>query len=142
LNQFKSPLIYLLFLAGAIVFLIDEPIDAFIIFAVLIFNAIIGTIQEGKAKNALLALNKFVTTKATVLREGKELIIPDTEVVFGDIIILNEGEKIPADARIIISNNLKIDEATMTGESNPVSKTPEVLKSESLDIGDPRKIGF
>lgn len=142
LNQFKSPLIYLLFLAGVIVFLIDEPIDAFIIFAVLIFNAIVGTIQEGKAKNALLALNKFVTTKATVLREGKELIIPDTEVVFGDIIILNEGEKIPADARIIISNNLKIDEATMTGESNPVSKTPEVLKSESLDIGDQKNMVF
>lgn len=126
LRQFQSPLIYILLLASAIVFLIGEIADGSIILAVLVFNAIVGTIQEGRAQNTLLALKKFVETKATVLRENKEYIIADTELVPGDIIFLQEGEKIPADARIISSNNLKVDEASLTGESEPVHKTNEV----------------
>ena len=109
LSQFQSPLIYILFAASAIVFAMGETIDGSIILAVLLFNAIVGVIQEGKAQNTLLALKKFVATNATVLRDGKEYIIPDIEVVPGDIILLQEGERIPADARMILSQSLKID---------------------------------
>ncbi|MGC9059328.1 MAG: cation-translocating P-type ATPase [Candidatus Aenigmatarchaeota archaeon] len=125
LRQFQSPLIYILVAASIVVFIIGEVVDGSIILAVLFFNAIVGTIQEGKAQNTLLSLKKFVETKAIVLRDDKEIIIPDTEVVPGDIIILQEGEKIPADARVIVSHNLKVDEAALTGESEPVHKTSE-----------------
>lgn len=125
LRQFQSPLIYILIAASIAVFVIGEVVDGSIILAVLLFNAIVGTIQEGKAQNTLLALKKFVETKATVLRDDKEIIISDTELVPGDILILQEGEKVPADMRVIVSHNLKVDEAALTGESEPVYKTNE-----------------
>ena len=127
LRQFQSPLIYILLAASMIVFAMRETIDGSIILAILLFNAVVGTIQEGRAQNTLLALKKFVETKATVLREGRELIIPDSEVVPGDTIILQEGEKVPADARIVAAVNLKLDEAALTGVSEPVLKIADVL---------------
>ncbi len=142
LRQFQSPLIYILLAASAIVFFMGETIDGSIILAVLLFNAIVGTVQEGKAQNTLLALKRFVETKATVLRDGKELIISDTEVVPGDIILLSEGEKVPADARIITSNSLKADEAAMTGESEPVQKIAEVLAGQNLSTADQKNMLF
>ncbi len=142
LRQFQSPLIYILLAASAIVFAMGETVDGSIILAVLLFNAIVGTIQEGKAQNTLLALKKFVETKATVLREGKELIVSDSEVVPGDIIILQEGEKVPADARIIAATNLKIDEAALTGESEPVHKIAEVLSGQNLPTADQKNMLF
>jgi len=142
LRQFKSPLIYILFVAAGIVFAMGEVIDASIIFAVLLFNAIMGTIQEGKAQNTLLALKKFAETSATVLRDGKELIVLDTEVMPGDIIILQEGEKVPADARIIFSNTLKVDEASLTGESEPVTKTNTVVPADNLPVADQKNMVF
>lgn len=141
-RQFKSPLIYILLAACLTVFIMGEILDGWVILAVLVFNAIIGMIQEGKAQNTLLALKKFTETKATVLREGKELIIPDDEVVVGDIIILQEGEKVPADARIISAINLTADEASLTGESEPVLKSPDVLKIDKLLIGDQKNMVF
>jgi len=140
LRQFQSPLIYILLVASAIVFFMGETVDGSIILAVLVFNAIVGTIQEGKAQNTLLALKRFVETKATVFRDGKELIISDTEVVPGDIIALAEGEKVPADARIIISNSLKADEASMTGESEPVQKISDVLVIKNLATADQKNM--
>lgn len=142
LRQFQSPLIYILLAASAIVFAMGEIIDGSIILAVLLFNAIVGTIQEGRAQNTLLALKKFVETNATVLRDGEELIIPDSEVVPGDILVLVEGDKIPADARIIISNNLKIDEASLTGESEPVHKIADVLKGPNLPTAEQKNMVF
>ena len=119
-----------------------EVIDASIIFAVLLFNAIVGTIQEGKAQNTLLALKRFAETSATVLRDGNEFMVPDTEVMPGDIIILREGEKVPADARIIFGNTLKIDEASLTGESEPVTKTNIVLPADNLGVADQKNMIF
>src|SRR5690606_38018898 len=107
LRQFENPLIYILLIAGIVVFLTGEAIDSIVITAVLIFNAAVGAIQEGRARDTLLALRTFVSTKAVVIRGGRELIIQDFEVVPGDIILIQEGEKIPADARIISSRNLK-----------------------------------
>ncbi len=139
LRQFQSPLIYILLTASIVVFAMRETIDGSIILAVLLFNAIVGTIQEGKAQNTLRALKKFVETRATVLREGKELIIPDSEVMPGDIIILQEGERAPADARVIAAVNLKIDEAALTGESGPVHKIADTLPArQSPGVGEER----
>ncbi len=142
LRQFQSPLIYILFAAAGIVFAMGGVIDASIIFAVLLFNAIVGTIQEGKAQNTLLALKRFAETSATVLRDGKEIIIPDAEVMPGDIIVLQEGEKVPADARIIFSNILKVDEASLTGESEPVTKTNTVVPADNLPVADQKNMVF
>ncbi|MFZ5982521.1 MAG: cation-transporting P-type ATPase, partial [Patescibacteria group bacterium] len=100
-SQFKSPLIYILLLAAFFVILIGEWGDAIVIAFVLILNSVIGTIQEGKAQNTFLALRKLVKSRAMVIRDGQEVIISDRNLVPGDILILKEGEKIPADARII-----------------------------------------
>lgn len=142
LRQFQSPLIYILLAAAAIILATGENVDAVVIMIVLVFNAIVGTIQEGKAQNTLLALKKFAETSATVLRDGKELIIRDTEVVPGDIILLQEGEKVPADARIIFSSALKIDEASLTGESVPVTKTNAILSAENLPVVEQKNMVF
>ena len=119
-----------------------DTTDGLIILAVLFFNAIIGTIQEGKAQNTLLALKKFVETKATVLRDGVGIIIPDYNLVPGDIIFLQEGERVPADARIIISNSLKVDQASLTGESEPVFKIAEKIDKENIPVADRRNMVF
>jgi magnesium-transporting ATPase (P-type) len=142
LRQFQSPLIYILLTASMVVFAMGETIDGSIILAVLLFNAIAGTIQEGRAQNTLRTLKKFVETKATVLREGKELIISDSEVTPGDIIILQEGEKVPADARIIAATNLKVDEAALTGESEPVHKNSDILEKADLPIAEQKNMIF
>lgn len=133
LRQFKSPFIYILLVAGGIVFATGEIVDGFIIISVLLFNSIIGTIQEGKARNILLALKKITKTQATVLRDGKEMVISDEEIVIGDIVILREGEKVPADGRLLDSNSLQIDESSLTGESLPVHKTEESNKNEVFE---------
>jgi len=142
LRQFMSPIIYILLVATVTVYLLGDTADAGIILAVLIFNAIIGAIQEGKAQNTLLALKQFIETKAIVIRDGKELIIPDHEVIPGDILVLQEGEKIPADARIISANNLKIDEASLTGESEAVHKTPDVITNTEILPAEQKNMVF
>ncbi|MFA7193454.1 MAG: HAD-IC family P-type ATPase [Candidatus Paceibacterota bacterium] len=141
-SQFKSPLIYILFISSLVVISLGDLGDGLIILGVLIFNSIIGTIQEGRAQNTLLALKKFSETTATVLRDGKEIIISDKELVPGDLIILQEGEKIPADARIIISHGLKIDEAAMTGESVPVYKNEEDINRKDLPVHSQKNMVF
>ncbi|MBI4691837.1 MAG: HAD-IC family P-type ATPase [Candidatus Terrybacteria bacterium] len=142
LRQFQSPLIYILLAAAIFVFALKETIDGFIILFVLLFNAVVGTIQEGKAQNTLLALKKFVETNATVVRNGKEIIVPDTEIVAGDIVILQEGEKVPADCRLILANNLRLDEAALTGESTPVDKIADALKNKDLAVMEQKNMVF
>ena len=142
ISQFQSPLIYVLIIADVTVFFLKEFTDGFIILFILLFNAVLGTIQEGRAQNTLQALKKFVETRAEVLREGREFNIPDTEVVPGDIILLQEGEKIPADARLIEARNLKIQEAALTGESEPVRKIAEPLSGNDLGTADQKNMLF
>ncbi len=122
LRQFTSPLVYILLAVSILVFILGEWTDACVIAAVLLLNAVIGAIQEGRAQNTLAALKKFVRTSALVRRNGVETIIPDEDVVPGDIVLLREGDKIPADGRVLISNTLTVDEASLTGESEPVAK--------------------
>lgn len=142
LRQFQSPLIYLLLGASGVVLLMGETVDGSIILAVLVFNAIVGTIQESKAENTLRALKNLIETKAIVLRDGKEVIIPDYEVVPGDIFFLQEGAKVPADARLVLSQNLRVDESTLTGESGPVDKVDTVLTGKNLQIADQANMVF
>lgn len=142
LKQFTSPLVFILLGAGIILLFLHTFSDALVIFIVLLFNAVIGTIQEGKARNTLSALTEFVRTNATVIRGKKEMVIPAIKLVPGDIILLQEGEKIPADARVIESYNLTLDEAALTGESLPVEKKVEGNTLPNLAISDQNTMVF
>lgn len=142
IRQFKSPLIYILLVASGIIFALKETTDAIIILVVLLFNAVVGSVQEGRATRTLSALKKFVKTNTTVLRDGKEIIIPDTEIVPGDVMFLIEGEKIAADARIIEANSLAIDESALTGESLPVTKSTSFLEPQKIPLINKKNIAF
>lgn len=142
LSQFQSPLVYLLLISGIVIFLIGEHSDGIVVMAVLLFNAIIGSIQEGKAENTLLALNKLTKSNSTVIRNNEEMSISDEELVPGDIVLLSEGEKVSADLRILESHNLRIDEASLTGESLPVYKTSDTLFLENLSPADQNNLAF
>lgn len=141
-RQFQSSLIFILLLATLVVFLLGENIEGIVILAVLLFNALIGTIQEGKSQKIFLALKKFSKTSASVIRGAQEYVISDEEVVPGDIIMVREGEKIPADARIIFSNSLQVDEAAFTGESNPKFKNSKTIKKTELSISEQDNMVF
>jgi len=142
LRQFQSPLIYVLLAAALAVFVIGAKVDSIVIMTVLILNAVIGSIQEGRARNTILALKKFVETRAVILRDGKEILVPDTQVVIGDIILLQEGDKIAADSRIISARNFKIDESALTGESEAVHKTSNPLSNPDLAILEEKNMVF
>jgi len=133
LRQFQSPLIYILVAAAAIIFFFgNDPIDAGIISGVLIFNAIIGTIQEGRTRTILDSLKKLIKSSSLVIRGGKRHIINDADLVVGDVIELKEGQRIPADARIVFAHTLQLDESLLTGESKPHAKTAETIKDERV----------
>jgi len=122
LLQFHQPLVYILLAATAVTSLLREWIDAGVIFGVVLVNAVIGFVQEAKAVKAIEALAQSLTTTATVIRGGERRQIPATELVPGDIVLLQSGDKVPADLRLLSSRELQIDESTLTGESVPVQK--------------------
>ncbi len=125
IQQLKNPLIYVLLLAAFVTFIIGHYPDTIIIFLAVFINTLLGFIQESRASQALYALKRYLTQKAIVIREGKRLSIEISQVVPGDIIVLNQGVKVPADGKLIFSNRLYLDEAILTGESLPVSKNKE-----------------
>lgn len=127
LNQFKSPLIYILLVAGFVTLFLKEYTDSVVIFGSAILNTIIGFIQENKASNALKKLKKIVQTSALVLRNNNLKVINAKELVPGDVIILNAGDKIPADGKIIETSDLKINEMTLTGEWLAAEKSIDIL---------------
>lgn len=131
LKQFINPLIFILVIAAVLIYLLGQHLDAFMITAILLFNALIGTLQEGRTRSILDALASFIKTKALVLRNGKEIITPAAQLVPGDIVLLQAGSKIPADIRLIESHNLQLNEATLTGEAEPVFKTVKPIEQES-----------
>ena len=123
LSQFRSPLIYILLIAGSISLLLKEYVDAGVIFGAVILNTLIGFFQESKANNALAKLKEMVEHKALVLRDGNEIEIDSSQVVQGDIIVIEAGNRIPADSRLIEVAELKVNEANLTGESIPSTKS-------------------
>lgn len=142
LDQFKSPLIYILIFAAAVTTILKEYIDTGVILIVVILNTIIGFIQEYKAEESVRALKKMVVPKARVLRSGKEKEINSEELVPGDIVLLASGAKVPADIRLFKTIELKIDEAMLTGESIPSEKTVHSIKEKDLTPGDQKNMAF
>lgn len=129
-NQFKSPLIYILVAAGCLIFFLGNPLDAFFISFIILFNALIGTIQEGRAQDIVSRLRRFIKGSVVVLRNGERNIAEHEQLVPGDIIILSPGDRVPADARVIKSAHLRVNEALLTGESLPVAKQSDELVGE------------
>lgn len=130
--QFHQPLIYILLTASIITLALNEFIDAAVIFAVVMINAIIGFIQESKAEEAIKALSNMVVTMAKVRRNGQITTIPSHEIVPGDIVMLQSGDLVPADLRLIKTQNLQIEEAALTGESVPVFKQTDPISSSAI----------
>ena len=142
ITQFANPLVYILLIASIVVFAMGDTVDAAVIMVALLINAVVGSIQEGRAQDKLSALKKFSETAALVLRDSIEIIIPDKELVAGDIIILREGAKVPADARLLEVNNFKVDEAAITGESEPVLKGNEPIDKSGITESDQKNMVF
>lgn len=133
LEQFKSPLIYILVIAGIVVLFFKEYTDAIVIFGAVFLNIIVGFLQENKANNSLKKLKKMVKVEAEVIRDGNEKMIDSSELVPGDIFILSPGSKVPVDGRIIETTNLKINEMALTGEWLPADKKgAKLLKDRPL----------
>ena len=130
LNQFRSPLIYILLVAALLSFISGHPIDAYVILAIVILNAVIGFSQEYRAERALEALKELSAPQATVLRDNEEMNINASELVPGDAVMLEVGDRVPADCRLFTAVNLKVDEAPLTGESVPVEKSADPIPSE------------
>ena len=131
LQQFNQPLLYILLLAGALALFLQDWIDAGVIFAVVSINAIIGYIQESKAEKAIAALAASITTETTAIRNGEEQILPSDELVPGDLVQLNSGDKVPADLRLSEVNSLQVDESALTGESVPVDKATQPIDGDT-----------
>jgi cation-transporting ATPase F len=132
LQQFNQPLIYILLVSGLITALLREFIDSSVIFGVVLVNAIIGFIQEGKARKAIESLAKSMTSEATVVRNGKKQRIRAQDLVPGDLVLLQSGDKVPADLRLASVRELQVDESALTGESVPVTKQTDVVPGETV----------
>lgn len=133
--QFHNPLIYVLLVAGVITFFLEDYVDAGVIFVVVLINAVIGFVQEGKAEKALEAVRGMLATRARVIRDCQHVEIDASQLVPGDIVLLEPGDKVPADLRLIWVKNCQVMEAALTGESVPVQKQVEEVTMESA-LGD------
>lgn len=147
LEQFKDFMIIVLIIAaiisGVVGYIEGEGItDSIIILIVVILNAVIGVIQENKAEKSLEALQKLSAHVSKVIRNGKMEVIPAKELVPGDIVVLDTGDYVPADLRIIEAVNLKSQEASLTGESVPVEKSADTIEQEEIDLGDRENMLF
>jgi len=127
IDQLKSFVIILLIVAAAISGLLGEWIDAIAILLIVILNAIMGVIQESRAEEALAALKKMASPEAHIVRDGKRVTVPSSELVPGDVVFLEAGNFIPADLRLVEAVNLRVEEAALTGESLPIQKNASLV---------------
>jgi P-type Ca2+ transporter type 2C len=141
LSQVKSPLVYVLFGAALLSFFVGETVDVVVILFVVLLNTFVGFWQEYKADRSIQQLQGLIKQFATVIRGTETMQIPSSQLVIGDILILESGDKVTADARIFESNNLQVNEAALTGEAFPVNKQVDVLGSE-LSVGDRTNMVF
>ncbi len=144
LEQLNDPLIYVLIVAAVVSVLLKEVSDAVIIGVVVVMNALVGMLQEGKARKALEALKKLTSPKAMVIREGRRMEIPAAELVKGDLVYLEAGCQVPADLRLVESANLKIEESALTGESLPMEKDAGFIgaRGKEIPLGDRRNMAY
>ena len=140
--QFADFLIIILLLAAGISAFVGEREDAIIILSIVVINAALGIYQEGKAEKSVEALQKLSAPNAKVIRDSNMVIIPAAEIVPGDVVMLDAGDIIPADLRLFESSNLKIEEASLTGESLPVEKDAKAKILGNVGIGDRHNMGF
>lgn len=142
LHQFRDPLIYVLLIAGVAALVMQRYPSAVFIFIVLLINATIGTIQEYSATRAAAALKAMATPMARVKRGGQKREIEAEKLVPGDMVLLESGNKVPADLRLLEAQRLKADESLLTGESEPVDKDAGLTLEEKAAIGDRRNMAF
>ena len=140
--QFNNFLIIILIVAAVVSLLLGEYTDAIAIMVIVLLNAIVGVTQESKAEQALAALKKMAVPNAQVIRGGHQITVPSREIVPGDIALIEAGNYVPADLRLIESVNLKIEEASLTGESVPVDKEAAAVLDKEIPIGDRKNSAF
>ena len=141
-DQFNNYLVIILIIAALISLALGEYVDSVAIMFIVVLNAVVGVIQESKAEQALAALKKMSAPNAQVMRDGHQITIPGREIVGGDIVLLEAGNFVPADLRLVESINLKIEEASLTGESVPVEKKAAVVLDKEIPLGDRKNSAF
>lgn len=142
LSQFSSLIVWILIVAAFIAGVLGEWLDALAIIVIVILNALLGFFQEYRAERSLAALRKMVTPSSKVIRDGKLQILPSKRIVPGDLVLIEAGDRIPADGRFIQSFGLSTQEAALTGESIPIHKTADSLEVHDLSVGDKKNMGF
>ena len=141
-DQFKDFLILILLAASVVSFSIGEKTDAMIIVAIVIINAMLGLYQEGKAEKAIEALQKLAAPNANVIRNGAPISVPAEQLVPGDVVVLETGDIVPADLRLVESYNLQIEEASLTGESVASEKRAEDICEEEVSLADRKNMAY
>ncbi len=141
LRQFHQPLVYIMLIAVGVTASLGEWVDAAVIAAIVLANAIVGFLQETKAETAIDALAKMVVTETNVRREGNKQRVPSESLAAGDVVLLQSGDRVPADLRLIEVRSLRADESTLTGESLPAAKQRGVLPSDT-DLADRTNLAF
>ncbi|MEO1078150.1 MAG: cation-transporting P-type ATPase [Pseudomonadota bacterium] len=141
LRQFNNLLIFVLIGAAAVTALLAHYVDTGVILSVVLVNAVIGFVQEGKAESALAAIRSMLAPRATVIRDGRRVTIPGEDIVPGDLVFLEAGDRVSADLRLVELRGLKIDEAAITGESVPVEKSLH-LPPPDVPLGDRRTMAY
>ncbi len=142
LQQFNNPLVIILLVASVVTAILKDPMDALVIFGVVLINAIIGYIQEARAEQAIAALAQTMTTEAVALRGQQVVRLPAAELVPGDIVQLQAGARVPADLRLVSSRDLQVTEAALTGESVPVEKDASLLVAHDAVLADRRNMVY
>ena len=141
-SQFKDLLVVILIAAAIISMLSGNVESTIVIFAVLILNAVLGTVQHCKAEKSLQSLKAMSSPSAKVIRGGTRMVVPSTEIVPGDVVELEAGDMIVADGRILENYSLKVNESSLTGESEGVEKTADVLGGGKVALGDQKNMVF
>jgi len=142
LGQFNNFLVIILLVSAVISLFLGEYVDASAIMAIVVLNAVLGVVQESKAEEALAALKKMAAPEARVVRSGHIRTVPSRDLVPGDVVFLEAGHYVPADLRLVEAVNLRIDEASLTGESVPVHKDAAMILDREIPIGDRRNSAF
>ncbi|MHB1355091.1 MAG: cation-translocating P-type ATPase [Anaerolineae bacterium] len=142
LDQFKDFIVILLIVAAIIAAILGDYVEAAAILAIVILNAILGLVQEGRAEAALEALTKLAAPESQVIRGGHRLMVPARELVPGDLVVLEAGNFVPADLRLVETANLRIEEAALTGESQAVEKDARLVLRQDASLGDRRNTAF